>query len=117
VTAFRIPAQTAIDEALSTPSTGKNSGMIGVSIEKAIVITNWMPTIAHSVCCQCAAAPCVSVPAGCTGAVPPSRRAPSGCSSGCGNFVCGIKAYLILRGRAAAARTTHRRVVQGYPSL
>src|ERR1051325_502393 len=39
VTPFRIPAQTAIDEALSTPSTGKNSGMIGVSIEKAIVIT------------------------------------------------------------------------------
>jgi len=30
-------------------SAGKSSGMIGVSTEKAIILTNWMPTIAHSV--------------------------------------------------------------------
>ena len=34
---------------LSTPSTGRNNGMIGDSIENAIVMTNWMPAIAHSV--------------------------------------------------------------------
>src|SRR5205823_2009557 len=46
VTPFKTPAQMSIAASLSTPSTGRNSGMIGVSIEKAAVITNWMPTIA-----------------------------------------------------------------------
>ena len=45
----RTPAQMSIAAALSTPSCGRNSGMIGVSAEFAIVLTNWMPTITHSV--------------------------------------------------------------------
>ena len=49
---LRIPAQMAIAPSFSTPSTGRNNGMIGVSIENAAVMTNWMPTIAHSVCRQ-----------------------------------------------------------------
>ena len=79
---LRTPAQMSIAASLSTPSTGRNSGMIGVSIENAPVITNWMPTIAHSVCRHCAASPPASVLRDCTGAKRPSRRTPAGRSSG-----------------------------------
>src|SRR3954452_13872985 len=45
----RMPAQIATPLWLSTPSSGRNSGMIGVSTEFAIAVTNWIATIAHSV--------------------------------------------------------------------
>src|SRR5260370_10095518 len=52
-----MPAHRVTALAVSTPSSGRNSGMIGVNIEDAMVMTNWMPTIAQSVRCHCAAAP------------------------------------------------------------
>jgi hypothetical protein len=56
------PAHSATAPAEPTPSTGRNSGMMGLSIENAAVMTNWIPTIAHKVRCHGAAA-LVSVPA------------------------------------------------------
>src|SRR4051794_35432385 len=53
----RMPAQIAISLVLVTPSSGRNSGMIGVSTEFATAVTNWIATIAHSVCRQLAAEP------------------------------------------------------------
>ena len=58
----RMPAHSATAPAELTPSTGRNSGMIGLSIENAAVMTNWIPTIAHKVRCHGTAA-LVSVPA------------------------------------------------------
>ena len=49
VVPLRMPAQMSIPLSELTPSTGRNSGMIGVSAEFAMVLTNWMPTITHSV--------------------------------------------------------------------
>jgi len=57
VSPLRMPDHKSIARAVLTPSTGKNSGMIGVSTEKAIVLTNWMPTIAHKVRCHAVTAP------------------------------------------------------------
>src|SRR5215469_3009146 len=57
VTPDRTPAQMSIAPADCTPSSGKNSGMIGVSIENAMVMTNWMATIAHNVLRQYAETP------------------------------------------------------------
>jgi hypothetical protein len=53
---LRIPAHMSIAATECTPSTGRNSGMIGVRKLNDMVMTNWMPTIAHSVRCQLAAA-------------------------------------------------------------
>jgi hypothetical protein len=48
--------------------------MIGLSIENAAVMTNWMPTIAHKVRCHCVAAlPSAAAPLGCCIALPRSR--------------------------------------------
>ncbi len=35
-----------------TPSLGRNNGMIGLRKLKAMVMMNWMPTMAHRVTCQ-----------------------------------------------------------------
>src|SRR5580704_3285996 len=40
----RMPAHSATALAELTPSAGRNSGMIGLSIENAAVMTNWIPT-------------------------------------------------------------------------
>ena len=53
---LRMPAHMSIAASVCTPSSGRNSGMIGVRKLNAIVMTNWMPTIAHSVRCQLGAA-------------------------------------------------------------
>ncbi len=54
VTPLRTPAHRSTAPGELTPSSGRKSGMIGLSIENAIVITNWMPTIAHRVRRHCA---------------------------------------------------------------
>ena len=51
-----MPAHMSIAASECTPSTGRNSGMIGVRKLNDMVMTNWMPTIAHSVRCQFVAA-------------------------------------------------------------
>ena len=56
VTPLRMPDHIATALGVSTPSTGRNSGMIGLSTENAIVLMNWIPTIAQSVRCQVAVA-------------------------------------------------------------
>ena len=74
----RMPAQMSIPAVEWTPSSGRNSGMIGVSIENAIVMTNWTPTIAHSVLRHCAATPLSSAaegpPPAWSSAMPSQRR-------------------------------------------
>src|SRR6516162_10789449 len=54
VTPLRMPDHRATALGVSTPSTGRNSGMIGLSTENAIVLMNWIPTIAQRVRCQAA---------------------------------------------------------------
>ena len=49
---FRMPAHRSIAASVCTPSTGRNSGMIGLRKLNDMVMMNWMPTIAHSVTCQ-----------------------------------------------------------------
>src|SRR6185437_6074930 len=50
------PAQMSTPSTVVTPSSGRISGMMGLRKLIEAVITNWMPTIAHRVRCQPAAA-------------------------------------------------------------
>ena len=55
VTEASTPAQTSTASRETTPSSGRNSGMIGLRMLNEMLITNWTPTIVHSVRCQCCA--------------------------------------------------------------
>jgi hypothetical protein len=70
-----MPAQRSTALAVSTPSSGSSSGMIGLSTENAPVMMNWMPTMTQSVRCHCtAAAPFASAAADFCIAPPCSSR-------------------------------------------
>src|ERR1700729_2360342 len=47
-----MPDQTSMPASEVTPRSGRNSGMIGLRKLNAMVMTNWMPTMAHRVTCQ-----------------------------------------------------------------
>ena len=70
-----MPAHRSTALAVSTPSSGSSSGMIGLSIENAPVMMNWMPTMTQSVRRHCAAAaPSAAASPGFRSAPPCSSR-------------------------------------------
>jgi len=55
VTEASTPAQISTASVDTTPSSGRNNGMMGLRMLNAMLITNWTPTTVHSVRCQCCA--------------------------------------------------------------
>src|SRR6202041_1121863 len=49
---LKMPDHKSTRAGVVTPSSGRNRGMIGVSMLNDIVMTNWIPTMVQSVHCQ-----------------------------------------------------------------